>query len=434
LKDVQGHIGGLRDYTYADGTLNAARLQRHLERLLRGEDVRDEVEATGKVARWREGLFDRENARLSLLDKATKTPVMLLAPRRTGKTSLMYWLLDDPPEAWAPIYLDLMWWTDPREFVGGLAAEVLRARALADRIIAAGEPFRSFGLPPERDDERRAWKQKIAEGVKTDWLGVLDSLLAATRGRPRPLLLLDEVADFIQALREGSEPDYRAFVEEALPMLSNADNCGLVVTGSRSLEYAVKKLALTEAFAGFDRFVLPPFEREPARVLFEERLRAKDIRPTPAVVDRAVSLVGHQVPYFVQMLADAVVNGVPAGDLADASVVEDRYRNGLLGYPVEGYFNDLERRLKGLNQYRRHRAGRDILCLVAEREDGIEDAELVARFQESAGGAEAFEELMVLLEEYFFLGREGARWRFQVPVMRDCALKYYRVPNRETEG
>lgn len=419
LTSCRGHVAGLREYTFADGEADSDRLCRHFRLLLRDKPVTRAVSAIGALARLDESFFGRETARRDLVEAIDAKPVMLLGSRRSGKTSLLYSLVDDPPEGVAPVYLDMERLLDPPGLAVELAAAFVRQPLLAPRIEDAG--ILSDDLPEPTGETERLWRGALHHAVKDDWAAFIGRLLAACRDDPVPLLLLDEYGDFLHALQGG--PDLGDFVDLTRDCLATGPH-RLIVTGSRSLEHLVRTLGVDAAFAGFCRFVLPAFEPEAARVLFGELLRARGWRPTREAVDKGVELVGHQVPYFLQMLADDVPPAGPPADLTDPGVVERAYRETMLGYPGQTYFDYLEQRLKANDQYHRRRVGQQLLRLVAERGEVLVD-ELVLRFAETAGGRDALDDLLMFLEEYFFLERAGEKWRFSTPVLRDYVRRYY---------
>jgi predicted AAA+ superfamily ATPase len=62
----------------------------------------------------------RENFVADLWEALEKHNVLLLAPRRTGKTSVMYHMLDNPKEGWLVIHLNVEDLATPADFVVSL--------------------------------------------------------------------------------------------------------------------------------------------------------------------------------------------------------------------------------------------------------------------------------------------------------------------------
>jgi hypothetical protein len=349
---------------------------------------------------------------------------MLLAPRRSGKTSLLMQLMDQPPTEWAPVYLDLEQTSAPIEFAVSLAWVLRQQPSLGARLDLPELRAADEAASPDSRRRQIEWQGPLYRAIGADWPDFCKRLLGAVGEAPAMLLLLDELGDFLEALDQGKErKDFVAWFHDCL---AGPGGHRLIVTGSRHLEHLIERLRLKKAFARFDRFPLPLLEEDAARQLFEERLRAGRIRPAPDLAAYALQRVGPQVPFYVQMLADFVLEQVPEGrDLDDRTVIDAAYEGGVLGFRGQAYFEELEARLKSYDAYHRRRAGRLVLRLIAEA-DNIDEGVLAVRFQEATGESpEKFKELMALLEEYFFLDRKDGCCRFQVPVLRDYALRYY---------
>ncbi len=422
---IPTHIARLGDYTFVDGSADIERVQRHCRRLLDGKGVYSVIPAVGNVARIEESFVGRMEARQALLETIQSGPVMLLGPRRGGKTSLLHWLIAEPPDGLAPVYINLESILDPL----GLAVEMASAFLAHPwlKTYAEGVVGKANGEAAPSDDVRMLdWKKDLYQEIGTEWREFLHDLVASVDAPPFPLLLLDEFGDFLEALH-GSET-FEPFVEEIRDSFGLMENRGLVITGSRSLTHLIASLGLESSFGSYQPFPLPRFDSGAAAELFNELLRGHGIRPSREIIARALDLVGHQAPYFIQMLAAELMNKRRAGDLDDPSLVESAYQDGVLGYPGQAYFKHLEQRLRGFDQFHRRRASQRILRLIAEREEVDHDT-LEMHFQAEAGGPEGFAGLLALLEEYFFLERVGRRYRFQAKVMRDYALKYYPPSN-----
>jgi hypothetical protein len=413
-----GHIASLRDYTYADGSADSDRLLWHLALLLGGRKITALLAASGAVARIGGSLIGREAAREQLVREVALASVMLLGPRRNGKTTLLRWLVDEPPAGFAPVYLDLERIAEP----AALAVELcvgLRKHPAATRFKLAELESEI----PEDPVAAIAWRNALYARIGDGWADFLRRLLRAASDHLTPLLLLDEFGDFLELLEKDGDR-LRPFLVEIQHLAATGPQ-RLIITGSRSLEFLIERLDIGNSFQSFRRFALPDFEQCSARRLFEERLRARDIRPAREVTEKALALVGHNVPFYIQLLADAVLPQLSPGDFTEPERLVAAYQTALLGHAGQAYFSDLERRMKTYDAFVQRRAGQLVLRLIAERRQ-VHDDDLRLRYaQAKFGSEEQFRWLMTLLEEYFFLSNDGGNWRFRAPVLRDYALRYF---------
>ena len=414
-----GHIASLRDYTYTDGLADVERLRWHFDLLLQGRRVTAILPMSGGLVRINESLIGREVARAELLENIRRGPVMLLGPRRNGKTSLLQWLVDEPAEGWAAIYIDLERVPDPTSLAVEIGCAFKKHPDFQSRIDLA----ELHAAVPETPVKEIEWRNTLYKQIGDGWADFIRRLIQSAGENPAPLLLLDELGEFIDHIQRD-EAIFQPFLGVVREFLSASGSHRIVVTGSRSMEFLIEKLGIVDAFRNFRRFPLPDFEPGSARRLFEERLRARGIRPSRSVTDKALNLVGHQIPFFIQLLADALPSEL-SGDFSDPSILEGAFREALLGHAGQAYFNDLERRMRFYDNFTQRRAGQLILRLIAERGKVNED-ELRLRYeQKQLGNTEQYQNLMALLEEYFFLEKQENDWQYRAPVLQAYALRYF---------
>jgi energy-coupling factor transporter ATP-binding protein EcfA2 len=187
----------------------------------------------GSVAKGVDFL-DRESE-LSLLQQLLEEGrhVLLVAPRRSGKTSLLHRLAELLPPTLYPVLMDVEKYRNPEAFT----AELL-ARASSQRFIEALKQVRS-----------RGWQQVLSE-----------SLMELTRRNGPLVLILDELAWFIEQLGAQSA----GALLEALDAAVAHVGARLVVAGSLELERVAREqlgLRLPGVFGALHRFPLPPLQK-----------------------------------------------------------------------------------------------------------------------------------------------------------------------------
>ncbi len=412
----RGRADHLYNYTFADGTADVDRFRWHLKMLLAGRSVGNVVPVIGAVARRGESLIGREDAREELCELLKAGSVALLGPRKSGKTSLLFWLKDEPPSGFETVYINLERVADATSFGVELISEARQHPKLTSRLNKL-----RLGKVPDQPTEQIKWKDKLRDKVDKDWSKFVERAVETLQGAPTPLVILDEFGEFLSEIRGTDELE--PFVD-AIRKMANRPDFRVIITGSRNLEYLLKDLGLESAFSAFSRFALPPLDKLSAERIFMEQLRSQQIRPSQEVVKRAIELVGHQVPLYVQMIADAVLATGTEGDLTETQIVEDAYHKAILGHHGQAYFQDLEVRLKSYDDFREHRAGQQVLRFIAQH-NSVDAAELLARCQSQGISEKQFEALMALLEEYFFVIQSDSQYSFQTPVLRDYALRFY---------
>jgi hypothetical protein len=206
-----------------------------IDQLRRAERVRfpSATRTEGSVAQGIDFL-DRQDE-LTALQRLVEEgrDVLLVAPRRSGKTSLLHRLEEQLAPRFRPLRLDVEKYRNPEAFT----AELL-ARASSRRFIDALKQVRSQG-----------WREVLPQ-----------SLHELARGQAPLVLILDELAWYLEHLKAE---EARALLE-ALDAALVKVGARLVVAGSLELERVAREqlhFQLPGRFGALHRFPLPPLAR-----------------------------------------------------------------------------------------------------------------------------------------------------------------------------
>src|SRR4051812_7344552 len=217
--------------------------------------------------------------------------LLLYAPRRSGKTSVLRQLEKRLVPVRAVAYLNL-----ERD----LSPEDIAARCWS---LATGERYR----PAQRRVEEIGWEQVVEESFRT---------LASARSLPL-VLLLDELVFFFQNLRKGSdEVENRkavlAFLRKLTSILEGVDS-RLVVAGSLDfLEYLQHRMGvevkeIPARFRQLQPYPLPPLAVDSPALEMRRVLLGTGLVPEAGDLDWLVETVDLGIPYpalrFLDQLA-----------------------------------------------------------------------------------------------------------------------------------
>jgi hypothetical protein len=414
-EEERGIVGHMEEYTFTDGTADVARLRWHLELLLRGRTIRRSVPQGATIARVGESLVGREVAREELLALANDGHVMLVGPRKCGKRSLLAWLADEAPAGRTVLAVDMLNPSDPAWFAVTLARTVcdhpdLSAVALpGDYDRAPADPFKAL-----------AWARTLRAALVDTWASFVRDLLTAVSAVCSPLLVLDDYVEFLDAIY--ASPGFDAFLVMSGEVLGDPDApWRTILSGSRIVHYWLERWGHAEGLASFRQYEMPPLGRDAAQLAFDERLRTHGIRPELGLSERALDLVGHEVPFFVRLFADTVAGAVH-GRSVTAEDIDAVYHGDLVGLQGRAYFAEVRRTVRSLETQVGRQVGSRILFAVAEAGQLL-DADLHARVAPDVDDA-TLREVLAILQEYYFLEHRDGQWGFQVPIMRDFLRRH----------
>ncbi len=240
---------------------------------------------------------DRE-IRDAISDLAAGRSVEILAPRRSGKSSLMRRLQESLPDDWRGVFVNL-----EKEYT----PEDLAARFWT---LATGEPYRAALRRAEE-----GWGDLTAAAVER-----------LTAGSEVLVLLLDELVFFLQNQAPGEDEGSRAALEilGALGSILESPRVRLVTASSLPLEeYLYESLGLPrdrlpEFFRSLEALRLPPLDFRAPELELRRVLLGTGLVPEANDLEWLNQNVGLALPYsalrFLDFLASHLRARGPAGE------------------------------------------------------------------------------------------------------------------------
>jgi energy-coupling factor transporter ATP-binding protein EcfA2 len=322
--------------------------------------------------------------------------ILLLAPRRSGKTSLLLRLMSFLEEEYSAVYLNL----ERDQSATDMAARLF--------TIATGEKFR----PAQRQAEERGWESLFAEGL---------TFIQSTRQKPI-VLFLDELVSLLQHLRDSSSDEGR-HAREAVAFLTGLSRVAhgararLVIAGSDSLpEFIHESLGLSDSdipppFSRLTLYSLPSLAVPSLHVELRRVLMGTGVVPENSEVAWLVENVDLAVPYPALRFLDQLASRLRSVARLDRVGLAQELDNFLDQTDAFKEFEEHLRR-KGEQVAGARTAAGDALDLVAEAplDEGVPTKSVQARIEERVAGHG--DRLFAWLKETFPLMSEGDRTMF----------------------
>lgn len=245
---------------------------------------------------------------LNNVPRGQKQDIVVLGPRRIGKSSLLRrltGLLAQPRHDFVPVYIDLQA-IQPRviqTLMLWIAAQI--RRGYADKGIA--------DLPAMRVQDMQAVPPGLEFMAFNDDLADLNTAVAANDW-PRLVLMFDEV----EVLQDFG---HRGILEWLRSLIQSLNYAVFVVSGSDQV-YALTQDYGSPFYNIFKAVELFPLEPAPARALIEEPAARVGMRIEPRLVDKVLSYSGNN-PYFIQGISHYLVeelNRQERGDVREEDV------------------------------------------------------------------------------------------------------------------
>ena len=375
--------------------------------------------------------------------------VLLVAPRRVGKTSLMHEAARRLEDRYHCLFVDLQ--------KGGSAADAVVELSLATRAVRGlwdrtREVFRSaLGTVAGKVEEVELAEVslKLRETLGANWQAraerLFDSLAKADR---EVVIFFDELPILVNRVLKGEgdvvtprgRADADAFISFLRAMsLAHQGRIRMVVAGSIGLEPVLASAGLSATLNTFTALHLDPWEPQVAVEALWALGRGYDLVFEEGAAEAMVARLGSCVPHHVQMFF--------------AYALEDARRRGVLRCSVEDVGHVYERRMLSSRGHAELSHMEERLKLVLTRADlplaidllteaavagalTVEAARLLAARHAVEDPGTSLRVTLGLLEHDGYLYRTGEGHRFLSGLLRDWwKARFqltYRPPTDET--
>lgn len=363
--------------------------------------------------------------------------LLLVGPRRIGKTALLKYLCDRPPRGSVAVRVDLEGLDDVASAVERIAEAFWRAEVAPKKLFAERmEELRRVKVGGVFEVERGGVDQ--AESA-WDALEALfdDAVKRLEKKQTQLVVMLDELPWWLDALTaprrddgddaETREEAGRARARQALAQLRYlrqrdglANRLRMVLTGSVGLSGLAFAIGASAELNDLEPFELRPLEEEDGAALFEAEVSARGMKCDDATSRKAHRLAGGSPHWIKQLAAKAKRQPALRPDDVDASA------ELLLSPRLRHLFQDeahhhLERR-----HGERAPLMRSLLSAASATDAGATRSALLSVGLGAGSGRSRgdVERALVQLVDEFYLDPVEDRFRFANPLFRRWWERY----------
>lgn len=300
-----------------------------------------------------------------LLDEGAH--ILMAAPRRIGKTSLMREIADRLQDRYYCLQVDLQKAESPADAVMELSKATHPYKNIWDKtkgifkniLDGLTDNIESLGI----DDIAVTLRSGMTAG---DWKNKGDQLFSTLAETDKPVIIFfDELPILINRLLKGKEyqitPERR--IDTDLFMSWIRDNSirhkgkvRIVITGSIGIEPALKQADLSASLNTFSSFVLPAWSAETAESCLIALANQYELNIQPEAINLIIEKLGYLIPHHVQLFFDNLYMDCKRRNDIVVTVdrVDDVYQTKMLSIQGHAELSHMEERLKmafGLEVY-----------------------------------------------------------------------------------
>ncbi|HKC39396.1 MAG TPA: hypothetical protein VKC15_07655, partial [Gemmatimonadales bacterium] len=241
--------------------------------------------------------------------------VLLTGPRRHGKSSLMYGVLDGPPKGFSVFLLDVEWIETPQEFLTTMTAELLaidRIRSLVRGVRSMPSMFRRWvaGVIDEVGvglGNVGELKIRLRQGLvdAESWPELAGQVPGTLRTlSDRCVLILDEFPIMVSSMLEQDEAVGLRFLRwfRTFRQSPGTETLTFLLGGSTNIEPRLEYLAAEALLGDLQRLRLMPFDRPRALAFVRALLAEERADCESGVPEEIVAACGSGVPYYLQVI------------------------------------------------------------------------------------------------------------------------------------
>ncbi len=387
---------------------------------------------------WVEGdkFWDREHEvekLTELLDEGAH--VVIVAPRRIGKTSLMREVARRIGGKYICLHVDLEKSFSPADAVVELSVATQPHRRLWEKtwemfrnvICSAKDTVESLKI----DDLTVTLRSGLTSG---DWKDKGDRLLDNLANSDRSVIIFfDEVAILVNRMLKGS--DYKITPERIRDVdtfmswlrdnsIRHKGKLRIVLTGSIGIGTILRQANLSATLNTFSPFELPPWETDTTVECLLALANQYGIRFQEGVCEKITGKLGCCIPHHVQTFFDAIYTDCKHQKHNEVSsdLVDEVYQTRMLGVRGHAELSHLEERLKMVLGEELYPLALELLTETAVVGELTVNAATYISQQyplENQTPVEVLRQILEIFEHDGYLRKVGTRYQFVSNLLRD---------------
>ena len=383
-------------------------------------------------------LYGREDFIDHLWRMLEANNILLLAPRRFGKSGVMRHLLLHPRPGYLPLSFELEDVDSPEEFVWRVTKDLLahdQTRALLSQTKKLPAAIMEWVKQNFEEAEFEGAKVKFKQSIKEDWREAARRMLTELEKADDTIIFLfDELPAMLDRIieKQGDEAarDFLAWFRTVrLAQKDILRRHRFIVAGSVGIGQILKRLGATDRLVDFTRLTVEPLGADSAGKLAQALGATFELDWSPELSAKLFELIGAPVPYFIHVFFSQVAQmpGAERSRLTTADL-ERVYRERVLGPTCRNYFDHYSTRLKRYG-VAGQKAAQAILRSVAGRGRISRPAlfDIYRKAQGRGASEQGFDDIMADLEYdwYLRLDPDTNEFYFRLKIMQDWWRRWY---------
>lgn len=355
--------------------------------------------------------------------------LFMAAPRRVGKTSIMYNLRDEPRKGYAFIYIPTESIDSSELYFQRLFEALLDNEEVSKQIKASEKAKSIFGAVLDRVKKIKTFgvEVELSPKGKEKYADVFLELMKKLDNEEiHIVLMIDEFPSTIENIKQKESATAAVHFLKLNRTIRQESAGGIqfIYTGSIGLPAIVNRLNTPESINDLNQVEIPPLTVEDGKQFTETLLQAAEVPYESEAIDYLLEKINWLMPFFIQLSVQELVDLFDQEESTVSKATVDsafeRICNRRNNIHFDSYFN----RLKDTFTKEDYELALEILNLIAEKNKvSKEDLYAHLKMDQTKRGLNA---IIESLEYDGYINLRNNIYTFNSPILQLWWNKYVR--------
>ena len=230
--------------------------------------------------------------------------ILLVAPRRVGKTSIMFNLQDEPKEGYIVVYIDTESADSENEFWQKLFNALLEEEFIS-KLKKYSKKFGSF-LEKIKINKITIKGVEFGDGSVVDYATAFEKLIKELDSDKKLIIMVDEFAQTVEnIIKYENEKNAQSFLRTHRALRQNENltkKVTFVYAGSIGLESVVTKMGATKLVNDLNSIKVKPLSSDEAMAFTQALCKSTSIEMSEDMIRLLLSKIEWLIPFYIQLL------------------------------------------------------------------------------------------------------------------------------------
>ena len=230
--------------------------------------------------------------------------ILLVAPRRVGKTSIMFNLQDEPKEGYIVVYIDTESADSENEFWQKLFNALLEEEFVG-KLKKYSKRFGNF-LERISIDKITTKGVEFGDGTVVDYATAFENFIKELDSDKKLIIMVDEFAQTVEnIIKYENEKNAQSFLRTHRALRQNenlANKVTFVYAGSIGLESVVTKMNASKLINDLNSIKVKPLTRDDGVLFTRQLCKATSIEMGDEVITVLLDKIEWLIPFYIQLL------------------------------------------------------------------------------------------------------------------------------------